>query len=70
MVATNAWSVGHPVYDLEYADDTLLLSLTTPQLQSMLSVLEEQATLHGMKLNHEETEMLYNPKFAAPAVNV
>ena len=26
--ATNTWSVGRPTYDLEYADDTLLISLT------------------------------------------
>ena len=32
-VATNSWSVGHPVYDLEYADDTLLISLTAPHEQ-------------------------------------
>ena len=27
-VPTNTWSVGNPTYDLEYADDTLLISLT------------------------------------------
>ena len=35
-VLTNAWSEGYPVYDLEYADDTLLLALITPQLQQIL----------------------------------
>ena len=65
-VATNSWSVGHPVYDLEYADDTLLISLTTPQMQSMLSDLECQAALHGMKLNYAKTEVLYHPKQAPP----
>ncbi|OLP95096.1 hypothetical protein AK812_SmicGene22815 [Symbiodinium microadriaticum] len=29
---------GNPIYDLEYADDTLLISLTTPQLQHFLQV--------------------------------
>ena len=33
-VPTNTWSVGHSTYDMEYADDTLLISLTTPQLQN------------------------------------
>ena len=56
------------MYDLEYADDTLLLSLTTPQLQSMLNALEEQAAFHGMKLHYEKTEILYRPKFPPPAV--
>ena len=27
----NTWSVGRPMYDLEYADDTLLMSLTIPR---------------------------------------
>eukprot|EP00439_Symbiodinium_sp_Y106_P048725 s3770_g6.t1 len=39
---------GHPTYDLEYADDTLLTSLTTPQLQQFLSLLEEEAARYGM----------------------
>ena len=30
-VPTNTSSVGKPVYDLGYADDTLLLSVTLPQ---------------------------------------
>ena len=38
-VPTNTWFAGYPGYDLEYADDTLLMALTTPQLQSMLSAL-------------------------------
>ena len=65
-VATNTWSVGHPVYDLEYADDTLLVSLTTPQMQSMLNALEAQAALHGMKLNYDKTEVLHHPKHTPP----
>ena len=36
-VPTNSWSVGKPVYDLEYADDTLMFGMTTTQLQSYLS---------------------------------
>ena len=32
-VPTNTWFAGYPGYDLEYADDTLLMALTTPQLQ-------------------------------------
>ena len=61
-VATNTWSVLRPVYDLEYADDTLLLSLTTTQLQSILTALEEQAELYGMFLNSTKTELLRNAK--------
>ena len=34
----NTWSSIHPVYDLEYADDTLLLARTIPQMQSFLFI--------------------------------
>ena len=61
-VATNTWSVLRPVDDLEYADDTLLLSLTTAQLQAILTALETQAALYGMYLNCTKTEMLRDPK--------
>ena len=40
-IATNTWSIGRPTYDLEYADDTLLMSVTIPQLESILRALEE-----------------------------
>ena len=60
-IATNTWSVLRPVNDLEYADDTLLLSLTTAQLQAILTALETQARLYGMFLNCSKTEMLRDP---------
>ena len=47
----NTWSVAHPHYDLEYADDTLLLALTTPQLQKFLHTVETESALYGMHLN-------------------
>ena len=37
----NTWSVARPVYDLEYADGTLRLSLTTTQLQRIITALED-----------------------------
>ena len=49
-VPTNVWSINHSCSDLEYADDTLLLSLTIPQLQQILSALETEAALYGMHL--------------------
>ena len=57
-VPTNTWSEGYPVYDLEYADDTLLLARTIPQMQSFLSALEEVASEYGMALNKVKTELL------------
>ena len=54
------------MYDLEYADDTLLMALTTPQLQSMLSALESVAQEYGMKLNHTKTEIRSTPNQTTP----
>ena len=61
-VATNTWSVGKPVYDVEYADDTLLLARTTTQLQAILHETEKQARLYGMNLNQSKTEVLVDPR--------
>ena len=65
----NTWSVARPVYDLEYADDTLLLSLTTAQLQRILTVLEDQAKKYGMHLNLTKTELLVDPRRATPLIS-
>jgi len=54
----NSWSVQYPTFDLEYADDTLLLALTTPQLQKYLTALEDVALEYGMHLNQQKTEVL------------
>ena len=54
----NSWSIKHPTFDLEYADDTLLLALTIPQLQTYLSTLETLALEYGMHLNQQKTELL------------
>ena len=54
----NTWSVGRPTYDLEYADDTLLISLTIPQMQEFLTGLEQEAARYGMRLNEAKTEIL------------
>ena len=48
--------------DLEYADDTLLMGVTKPQLQSMLESLEDIALEYGMKLNNTKTELLSHPR--------
>ena len=63
---TNPRSEGYPVYDLEYADDTLLLARTIPQLQSLLSALEVSAGKYGMALNKIKTELLVRPTDPSP----
>ena len=60
-VATHTWSTSFPTYDLEYADDTLLMGLTESQLNGMLQALETVAQAYGMSLNQTKTELLTNP---------
>ena len=62
-VPTNVWSINHSCFDLEYADDTLLISLTIPQMQQILSSLEVEASLYGMFLNSTKTELLIDPRY-------
>ena len=62
----NTWSVAHPHYDLRNADDTLLLALTTPQLQKFLHTVETESELYGMHLNTTKTECLEDPRFDTP----
>ena len=65
-VPTNMWSVGKPVFDLEYADDTLLLSVTPPQLEEFLRTVQVEASLYGMELNLTKTELLANEGLTSP----
>ena len=67
-VATNTWSVGKPVYDLECADDTLLMGMTTSQIQAFLTELEQQSRLYGMQLNQTKTELLTDPRKPHPTI--
>ena len=62
----NTWSVARPVYDLEYADDTLLLSLTTTQLQHILTALESQAKKYGMLPQPHQNRALGGPTQGNP----
>ena len=68
-IPTNTWSTGKPVYDLEYADDTLLIGKTTTQQQHILHEIEAQAALYGMKLNHSKTEILQDPRKPPSKIN-
>ena len=64
MVCINSWSVGKPIYDIEYADDTLLISVTKSQAEELLRAIEVEATLYGLTLNKEKTELLFG--YTAP----
>ena len=65
-VSTNTWSIGKPVYDLEYADDTLLISVTPPQMEESLRTVQVEASLFGMTLNFSKTELLQGPEITMP----
>ena len=58
---TNTWSVGKPIFDIGYADDTLLFGIATPRLESMLHALEHEAMVYGLTLNMSKSERLIQP---------
>ena len=66
---TNTWSVGKPVFDLEYADDTLLFGISTPQLEAMLHALQTEAQNFGLALNLAKSEILVYPSQDAPRLH-
>ena len=61
-IPTNTWSVGKPVYDLEYADDTLLIAVTKPQAEEFLRAIQVESSLYGLSLNFTKTELLTHPQ--------
>ena len=63
-IPTYTWSVGKPVYDLdlEYADDTSLMGITSRQTQELLRAGQVKATLYNMHLNLATTELLTHPE--------
>ena len=61
----NSWSVGKPVHDLEYADDTMLIGVTPTQLEDMLCSVQVEASLYGLSLNFDKTELLRHPNHPA-----
>ena len=65
-VPCNTWSPQWPTYDLEYADDTLLMARTIPQMQSFLTGIERIAKEYGMHLNSDKTEALTHPNHPDP----
>ena len=51
----NTWSIGKPVYDLEYGDHIALMAVLIPQLESFLNAVQVEATLYRLELNTEKT---------------
>ena len=57
-VPLNTWSKYKSGFDLEYADDTLLMGQTIPQLQSIFSAVETVSSRYGLLLNKDKTVLL------------
>ena len=68
-IPTNTWSVGKPVYDLEYADDTLLFGISVQVVEEYLKHLQVEASLYGLLLNLTKTELLRHPKLGDEQVH-
>ena len=65
----NTWSIGKPIYDLEYVDDTALVAVSIPQIESFLHAVPIEAPLYGLQLNTDKTELLMHPDHPAPRLN-
>ena len=52
------WSHETKIWELAYADDTVLLSRTLDTLQTFLHLLEDEASLYGMSLNTDKCKLL------------
>ena len=55
------WSIGKPKYDLESVGDTLLLGITST-FEEYLCNVQVEASLCGMTLNLDKTEIVPHPK--------
>ena len=66
--ATNTWSSLYPTFDLEYADDTLLLARTIPQLQAFLTTVEniaaESLSLSQLRRASPQVRLLVSSPFS------
>ncbi|CAE8636895.1 unnamed protein product [Polarella glacialis] len=54
----NPFSASSPLWDLEYADDTVLFSPNPVTLQRLLHILQHHAARIGLQLNLEKCEHL------------
>ena len=57
-VPLNTWSKYKAGFDLEYADDTLLMGQTIPQIQSIFSAVETVSARYGLLLNKDKNVLL------------
>ena len=64
-----------PLWDLEYADDTALMSNSAEQITRLLHLLQYEANVRGLTLNfdkcahlrlHSEERVFFSPSFSSP----
>ena len=69
-VSCNNWSIGTPVYGVEYADDTVVMGITSSQLQEFLNLIQVEEPLYGTQLNKDKTQLLSPSNHTAIALQV
>ena len=65
----------YPLWDVEYADDTALMSNSAEQITRLLHLLQHDAQVRGLTLNfekcahlrlHSEERVYFSPSLASP----
>ncbi|CAE8620722.1 unnamed protein product, partial [Polarella glacialis] len=56
--AVHTHSAADPLFDLEYADDTVLMSRSSHSITKLLQCLQKEAEPYGMALNRAKTKLL------------
>ena len=62
-VSTNTWSVGKPLYDIEYTDE---FGVTAAAVKEYLHNVQSEPTLHGLFLNFVKTVYLRTNNMTTP----
>ena len=57
---------GHNIYNLRYADDTVLISENEKDLQQLLNIVESKSKEKGLELNSKKTGYGNQPQGRAP----
>ena len=55
-----------PFFDIEFADDTVLIRRTQQQTQDLLALVQEEAAKYNLHLNKDKTEVAFSDGTPAP----
>ena len=65
--APRVHTANDPLFDLEYADDVLLLTRTRAEMQRLLALIEEEAAGYAMSMKADKVELIVmNPPEDVP----